>query len=317
MDNDRLQEHVVLNHLQTVLLIGGMVIVLWLSARLILSEAAAWWAAVAIGIGLLFAPQISPALVLRMYKAQQLDLNTAPQLYSIVTQLAGRAGLARAPSLYYIPSRMMNAFAVGGRDDSAIGVTDGLIRNLTVRELTGVLAHEMAHVSNHDVRVMGLADLVSRLTRVLSLTGQLLFILGLPMWLMGAYDIPILGIALLILAPTISSLLQVALSRAREFNADLNAARITGDPQGLASALAKLERYQGGWLEQVLLPARRNPDPSILRTHPRTEERIQRLLELAPPATLLSRAKATDLPVRLVLAAPSRGPRQWPWGVWY
>jgi len=317
MDNDRLQEHQILNHLQTVLLIGGMVVVLWLSARLILSEAAAWWAAVAVGIGLLFGPQISPTLVLRMYKAQQLDMDTAPQLHSIVTQLAGRAGLMRAPSLYYIPSRMMNAFAVGGRDDSAIGVTDGLLRNLTVRQLSGVLAHEIAHISHHDIRVMGLADLVSRLTRVLSLTGQLLLIFGLPMWLMGTYDIPILGIGLLIFAPTISSLMQLALSRAREFNADLNAARITGDPQGLASALAKLERYQGGWLEQVMLPARRNPDPSILRTHPRTEERIERLLELAPPATLLSRATVADLPIRLIMTAPSRGPRQWPWGIWY
>ncbi len=317
MNNDRLQEHQMRNFAQTALLIGGMVIVLWLSARLILGEAAAWWTAVVAGIGLLLGPQISPALVLRMYQARRLDVHTAPQLHTIVAQLAERAGLERAPDLYYLPSRMMNAFAVGGRDDAAVGVTDGLLRQLSMRELSGVLAHEIAHISHHDIRVMGLADLVSRLTRMLSLTGQLLLILGLPAWLMGAYDIPVAGIGLLILAPTISSLLQLALSRAREFNADLVAARLTGDPQGLASALTKLERYQGGWLEQVVLPSRRNPDPSLLRTHPRTAERVERLMEFVPPATLMPRLYAADLPLRLVRKPPARGPRQWPWGVWY
>ena len=181
MDSDRLEEHQFMNHVQTALLIGGMVLILWFSARLILNETTAWWVAAAAGIGLLFGPQISPALVLRMYKAQQLEPDAAPQLHSIVAQLASRAGLEQVPALYYIPSRMMNAFAVGGRADSAIGVTDGLIRNLSLRELSGVLAHEVAHVSHHDIRVMGLADMVSRLTRLLSLTGQLMLIFFLPL----------------------------------------------------------------------------------------------------------------------------------------
>ncbi|RMG33662.1 MAG: peptidase M48, partial [Gammaproteobacteria bacterium] len=85
---------------------------------------------------------------------------------------------------------------------------------------------------------------------------------------------------LLIFAPTLSALAQLALSRTREFDADLNAARLTGDPDGLASALAKIEQLQGNWMERIFLPGRRVPEPSLLRTHPETSERIRRLMEL-------------------------------------
>jgi heat shock protein HtpX len=131
-----------------------------------------------------------------------------------------------------------------------------------------------------DIWVMGLADVVSRLTSSLSLGGQFLLLLSLPMMLFGSFSPPWWLFLLLISAPTLSALFQLALSRTREYDADLDAAELTGDPSGLASALAKLERYQQGFLERILLPGRRIPDPSLLRTHPTTEDRIQRLLSL-------------------------------------
>jgi heat shock protein HtpX len=146
--------------------------------------------------------------------------------------------------------------------------------------------------------------------------GQLLLLLNLPVLMMGGYGVPWLLVLLLILAPTAMSLLQLALSRAREHDADLDAAALTGDPRGLAAALAKLERLQGRYWEEILLPGRRIPEPSLLRTHPPIEARIARLLELeekAEPPSLPARtfhdpAWATPIP---------QGPRwRWP-GVWY
>jgi heat shock protein HtpX len=139
-------------------------------------------------------------------------------------------------------------------------LTDGMIRTLSLRELSGVLAHEISHIRNGDLWLMGLADTVSRLTRMMSLFGQIL---------------------LLVLAPTIGALLQLALSRTREYDADLGGALLTGDPMALAGALRKLERYGRGLWESLLMPGRRNPNPSLLRTHPPTEERIRRLAALS------------------------------------
>jgi heat shock protein HtpX len=126
-------------------------------------------------------------------------------------------------------------------------------------------------------------------------------------------------VALLVLAPALGGLLQLALSRRREFDADLDAAGLTGDPRGLASALAKLERYQGGLLETLFLPGRRVPDPSLLRTHPHTRARIARLLSLAPRADAIGR----DAGQEAAIAVPARlvpwphEPRWRPTGLWH
>jgi heat shock protein HtpX len=169
---------------------------------------------------------------------------------------------------------------VGRRNEAGIAVTDGLLRGLGPRELTGVLAHELSHIANEDMWIMGLADAVSRLTSGLSLAGQILLLVNLPLLLLGQVTLPWLAVALLIAAPAVSALLQLALSRRREYDADLQAVRLTGDPRGLAAALSRLERYRSGWLGRVLLPGRGDPDPSLLRTHPATDERVRRLLEL-------------------------------------
>ena len=111
---------------------------------------------------------------MRMYGATRLGPGQAPSLSAALLELSQRAGLSEVPDLYYLPSSMVNAFTVGRRREAAIAVTDGLLRTLDIRELTGVVAHEVSHIRNNDIWVMGVADLFSRLTSLLSLFGQFL-----------------------------------------------------------------------------------------------------------------------------------------------
>lgn len=222
-------------------------------------------------------PRIAPGLILRMYGARALGESEAPGLYAVVNELAGRAGLTRKPRIYYIPSRVMNAFSVGNRRSSAIAISDGIVRYLNGREIAGVLGHEIGHIRNNDLRLYSLADMLSRVTSALSLIGQMLIVIYLPLWLLAHQRIPLSIIMILFFAPSLATLMQLALSRTREYAADLAAVELTGDSQGLAAALMKMERYQSRFWEKVLLPGRTVPDPSVLRTHPHTAERIERL----------------------------------------
>ena len=271
-------------------------------------------------LGLVLNPTLSPWLVMRLYSAQPIDPGRAPVLAQALEELGARAGLPRTPELFYVPSPMMNAFAVGSPQRSAIAVTDGLLRGLELREIAGVLAHEISHIHNRDLHVMGLADLFSRATSLLSLVGQFLLLLNLPLILFAEVTINWWAIAMLVFAPSLSALAQLALSRTREFDADLNAARLTGDPAGLARALQKLERYQGGWIERVFLPGRRLPEPSLLRTHPPTAERVARLeaLRVNPPAqSPLSLAASNFQPERISGSRRPSRPRWHASGLWY
>jgi heat shock protein HtpX len=256
------------NVVHSLLLLGGMVALAGLCGWLLFGPDGMLGLGLGMALALGFGPQVSPRMVLRLYRAQPLRPVQAPELYALLERLCVRAGLERCPELYYLPSAMLNPFAVGRRHDAAIAVTDGLLRQLSMREVAGVLAHELSHVRNDDLWLMNLADLVGRMTRVMTLFGLMLVVLGLPGWLASGQGPPLLLVPLLVFAPQLTVLLQLALSRAREFDADLDAAGLTGDPAGLASALLKLERYQGGFLERILMPGRRIPVPSLLRTHP-------------------------------------------------
>ncbi|MCB2055200.1 MAG: M48 family metalloprotease [Geminicoccaceae bacterium] len=269
------------NRLHSALLLGGMAALLAGCGWILFGAGGALWILVGSIAGFALGPQVSPAWLMRAYGARLLDRTAFPEGVALVEALAARAGLRRAPSLHYLPSRMLNAFAVGRGEDAAIAVTDGMLRTLDRRELTGVLAHEIAHVRNGDLWIMGVADAMSRLTGLLSYAGLLLALFALPLALLGMPLLPLAGGLLLIAAPTIGSLLQLALSRSREYDADLAAVELTGDPLGLASALGKLERLQGRYWEEILLPGRRMPQPSLLRTHPPSEQRIARLMALA------------------------------------
>ncbi|HPQ52967.1 MAG TPA: zinc metalloprotease HtpX [Spirochaetota bacterium] len=234
------------------------------------------------GVILLFSgPKISPPLVLKMYNARKLSPAEAGGLHRILHELASRSHLPKMPALYYIPSRVLNAFSVGNREDSAIAITDGLLRALTWRELTAVLAHEVSHIQSGDLRIMGLADTISRFTNVLSHIGIIMILIFLPIMLLTGSLLPLPVLLILIFSPALSIVLQMALSRTREYKADLDAVGLTGDPEGLASALKKLENYKMKLWDLFLMPGRRVPDPSLLRSHPHTEKRIERLIALS------------------------------------
>lgn len=316
MNATRWQQHAHINRLQTVLLLMVMAGFLALLGALLWGREGIF---ILLTLGLLlllFTPGISPALVMRLYQARPLQPPQAPALYAAVEALSARAELVSPPQLYYVPSGMLNAFAVGNRRQAAIAVTDGLLRSLEQDELIAVLAHEISHIRSNDMRVMGLADLFSRLTSLLSLLGQLLLIINLPLVLLGMASINWFAILILILAPTISALAQLGLSRTREYHADLNAAVLTGDPYALARALVNIDQVQGGWLERMVLPGRNIPEPSLLRSHPPTEERVRRLMELNPHPS--RHWLESHQPVRIQNIRPVHRLPGWHWhGLWY
>lgn len=318
MDRDRLRVHKLRNDLQQAGLLLLLALLLGYLAWVLGGAPFAWGTLLGVALLYLLNPVASPRLVLAMYGAQPLTRVGAPQLYAVRDELVARAGLRAPPRLYVVPTRVMTAFATGRRDGAAICLSEGLLRRLDLRELAGVLAHELSHVANGDIQVMGLADLVSRITGLLGLFGQILLVLSLPLFLLGL-DTPHLGALLVLLAgPTLSALVQLALSRNREIEADRRAAELSGDPEGLVSALDKLERYQGRLWEQLMLPGRGLPDPSLLRTHPPTAERIARLIELAPALRgLTPLASLRPGGLRPPAVSPARPPRWHLGGLWY
>ncbi|MGO4450505.1 zinc metalloprotease HtpX [Phyllobacterium sp. TAF24] len=292
-----------INTLHTWLLLAGSLALLVVCAFTLAGPAGIIYAFVFGAISLVAIRRISPQMVLKMYKARAVTRAEFPQGLAIVEELSRRAGLPDVPELHVIPSRMMNAFAVGRKDNSVVAVTDQLIRVLTARELTGVLAHEISHIRNEDLKVMALADTVSRFTSLMSTIGIVSLLFNITFLASGAHaQIPWLGVLILLVAPTVGGLLQMALSRTREFDADLGAALLTGDPDGLAQALVKLEKAQGKLWENLILPGGRIPDPSILRTHPLTDTRVERLKALKDASGVVARGEALPDDILLTLA---------------
>ncbi len=282
LDADQLQEHKQRNAVHSLLLIGGIGLILAIATTLLWGPLGIVFSAGIIGLLVLMAPSIPPAAVMRLYRARKVPRGQ-DQLSLILDELSRRAELPARPELYLIPSATLNAFATGTQAHAAIGITEGLLRRLSLREIAGVLAHEVSHINNNDLRLMNIADIMTRFVQVLSYVALVLVIFNVLGMLTG--DAPFSWWAVLVLyfAPALTSLLQLGLSRAREFDADLEAAQLTGDPLGLAAALSQLERYQGHFWEDLIypVPARRIPQPSLLRTHPPTEERVARLQELS------------------------------------
>ncbi len=271
-----------LNFLQSVLIMAVMSGMLGLLGWLIAGSIGVLWAFFTGGTVLLASSLFSAwPMVLRMYNARFLSPEQAPELYSILLQISRKAGLYRNPALFYIPGPAINAFSVGNRKNPVIAVTQGLLRSLNSREIRAVLAHEVSHIRNNDIRIMTIADAVSRLTALLALGGQILLFINLPLILMQGYHVSWWIIAVLVLAPTMSTIMQLALSRTREFAADMDAAMITSDPMGLAQALTKLEYHSVDWIMGILRPGKKPDIPSVLRTHPKTKDRINRLIALS------------------------------------
>ena len=300
LDADTLLRHKLINLLRAALLLAGMLLLLGLMGWLLGGWYGVLWAVLVGAVVLAVAPGVQPRWILARSGAQRLPREAAPVLYEVMERLYQRAGLQTAPQLWYVPSAALNAFAVGGRRSGAIAVSAGLLRALSLRQIAGVLAHETSHLRHNDTWVMALASLITELTSWMALFGQILILLTIPYALAGEVDMPWLVLLILLIVPTLSTLLQLSLSRNQEFNADLEAARLTGDPEGLAEALTRLERARGAWLDRVFLP-RRRPRwvPGWLRTHPETGDRVRRLLELA---------SAPDLEPIVPLRTPLRAP---------
>ena len=184
----------------------------------------------------------SDQMVLRMYNAQEVDAQSAPEFYGMVAELAQRAGLPM-PRVYVIHEEQPNAFATGrSPEHAAVAATSGIMRMLDYRELRGVMAHELAHVQHRDT-------LISTISATMA--GAISALANFAMFFGGRDEngqpvglLPRLAIALL--APLAASLIQMAISRAREFEADRGGAEISGDPLALASALQKIEYYAQG-----------------------------------------------------------------------
>ena len=279
LKQDKMISHRLTNRAQTVLLFGGMLLLLALIGLAIAGPTGLWWATIFGVFFLFFSRQVSPRWLLRAQRARPIASHEAPDLYQLVQALSQRAKLTKAPQLYYISQEIPNAFAIGSGDEAALAVTMGLLRQLDRQELTAVLAHEISHIQHQDMRVLAFSSLINRMTALFASLGQLLLFINLPLLLMGRATISWFAIVLLLVAPTLSGLLHLALSRTREFDADLGAVKLTGDPIGLAKALRKLEQAQVSWV-QLLLPGARIPGSAVLRTHPNTPERMERLLTL-------------------------------------
>jgi len=276
------------------------------------------WAA-ALGVLILaISPNISPSFIFSMYRGKLLSAYDAPALYQITQELANRANLPVPPELYYLPSQLMNAFSVGTSKNSGIGLSDSLLSALTLREITAVLAHEISHIQHNDVRVMTYADILNRITHTLSLTGFILVFLNLPLYFLGWVTISWFALGVLIVAPTIMSFLQLSLSRMKEFDADRHAILLTNDPEGLAMALSKLEIYESSILDMLFGRGHRGTIPSVLRTHPDTEERIKRLLSLIDRSKQAMNYSSPDrFSVPAHYQKSVRKPRRHIGGFWY
>ena len=236
-----------------------------------------------------FSYWFSDKMVLKMYNAQEVDESSAPQFYRMVRELAANAQLPM-PKVYLIQEDAPNAFATGRNPEhAAVAATTGILRVLSERELRGVMAHELAHVKHRDI-------LISTISATMA--GAISMLANFAMMFSGRDSEgrpanPLVGLLVMILAPIAASLIQMAISRAREFEADRGGAEISGDPAALASALDKIHRFAQGI---PLEAAERHPETAqmmimnplsgggikgLFSTHPSTEERIERLMALA------------------------------------
>lgn len=316
LNKSRLKAHRLRNTFHTILLFSLMTGILIVLGYTVVGVEGIIWAILFSLILLILTPQVPPTLMMKMYRAHALNHREAKGLYQIIDELTVRAGLLRSPRLFYIPSHTLNAFTAGSREKPLIAVTDGLLKVLTTRELTGVLAHEISHIYQNDIWVMGFADIINRMVSIFALIGIGLIAISLPLYLLELASISWSTILVLVFSPLIVSLLQLTLSRTRELSADIEAARLTGDPQALISALCRIESYRHSIWAHIFLPGKKDEQPSLLRSHPMLEERIQRLQSLkVEPAFDYARFLSYRSPPQY--RAFIRRPRWHIGGMWY
>jgi len=277
------------NWLKTSLLMAAIVALFGLIGSYLGGPSGMMMALMLGGVMNLFAYWFSDKMVLRMYNAQEVDEASAPQFYAMVRDLAGRAGLPM-PRVYLIDEPQPNAFATGRNPEhAAVAATTGILQMLSAREIRGVMAHELAHVRHRDILLSTISATMAG--AISSLANFAMFFGGRDSE--GRPVNPLAGILLAILAPLAATLIQMAISRAREFEADRGGAEICGDPNALADALTKIDAYARGI---PMITAEEHPATAqmmimnplsgeglagLFSTHPATEERVARLREMA------------------------------------
>ena len=228
----------------------------------------------------------SDKMVLAQYRARQVDENSAPGLYGIVKRLAQRANLPM-PKVYIIDDQVPNAFATGRNPEhAAVAVTTALMNYLSPKEIEGVLGHELTHVKNRDILISTVAA---------SLAGVITTISRFALWFGGGRDRensnPIAAVLMLVLAPIAAALIQMAVSRSREYKADEGGGELCGDPKYLADALEKISMYSTRRTMQnateatahmfIMCPFSARDMQKLFSTHPSTEERVKLLRQQA------------------------------------
>jgi heat shock protein HtpX len=243
---------------------------------------------IAVGMNF-FSYWFSDTMVLRMTNAQQVDERSAPQFYAMVKELATKAGLPM-PKVFLIDEDAPNAFATGRNPEHAsVAATTGILRILSARELRGVMAHELAHVRHRDILISTLAA---------TMAGAISALANLAMFAGGRNSDgrqgnPLASLLVMILAPLAASLIQMSISRSREYEADRGGAEISADPEALAQALQKIHAHSRGTPFQAI---ERHPETAqmmiinpltagglsqLFSTHPPMEERVARLINMA------------------------------------
>ena len=279
-----------MNYLKTGMLIAAITAI-FLTAGFLLGGQSGMLIALAMAVVMnFFAYWNSDKMVLRMYGAKEVDRSTAPEFYNLVANLAQRADLPM-PKVYIMENPQPNAFATGRNpENAAVAATTGLLKILNREEIEGVMAHELAHVKNRDTLIM---------TITATIAGAISMLANFALFFGGNRDssnggLGIIGVVLtMIMAPLAAMLVQMAISRTREYSADKLGGQICGNPESLASALYKLQ-HGADQIENVA--AERNPASASLfivnplhgqradnlfSTHPKTENRIAKLRELA------------------------------------
>ncbi len=277
------------NLMKTAILMAAITALFMLLGRM-LGGPSGMMLALVVALGMnFFSYWFSDKIVLKMYKAREVDDSTAPQFVAMVRELATNAGLPM-PKVYLIDEDAPNAFATGRNpDNAAVAATTGIIRVLSARELRGVMAHELAHVKHRDILISTISATMAGAIGMLANFAMMFGGRGGD----GQRSNPIASIAVALLAPLAASLIQMAISRAREFEADRGGAEISGDPAALASALDKIHRFAQGLPMEA---AERHPETAqmmimnplsagglrgLFSTHPPTEERVAALMAMA------------------------------------
>lgn len=309
-----------MSYARTALLLAGLT-GLFLAAGYLLGGEQGMVIALGIAAAMnLFAYWNSDRMVLSMYGARQVDRSSAPRFYGIVEQLARNANMPM-PKVFVMENPQPNAFATGRNpENAAVAATTGLLETLDEREIAGVMAHELGHVANRDTLIM---------TVTATIAGALGMLAQFAMFFGGNRDRnsplgPIGAILVMILAPIAAMLVQMAISRTREYEADRLGAAICGNPLWLASALEKLE-YAAGRVDNeaaeanpatahmfIVNPLHSRGADSLFSTHPNTRNRVARLRALAEEGGLSGAPRPSFRPAQTAAATTTQS--MGPWG---